>query len=76
MTIKEKCVIVRYSRKKKADVLSRKEEIMNTVLFAYNVNRERRSEVLWSVSLQDSSFMCSYKIRQRQKTVCDIDVCQ
>ena len=69
MKTNEKCAIVRYSRKK-ADLMSRKEEIMNTVLFANYLNSEKFSEVLRR-TWQDVVFVYSYKVRQRQKTVCD-----
>ena len=50
-----------------------KGKIMRTVLFANYLNNERKHEAL--VIEQSLDFMCSYKIREKRKTVSDVKRC-
>ncbi len=46
---------------------------MKTVIFAYDLNSEQSKKALYADREQRLDFMCAYKIRKRQRAVCDID---
>ena len=48
---------------------------MKTLIFAYDLNSEQSKEALYGDREQRLYFMCTYKIRKRQRAVCDI-VCR
>ena len=54
---------------------TRRRAIMKTLIFAYDLNSEQSKEALYGDREQRLYFMCTYKIRKRQRAVCDIDRC-